>query len=212
MKLILIVYCALLALVAAADTDAKAQCAKACDPRDNCCIAKCYQVPCPSESQVNDTNKCVSACPQGTGTPADTQKYADCEKRCFDTYFFPAAGVTATTTSSGTTAFGTTASGTTASGTTASTTTASTTTASTTTASTTTSSGKPASDITVSGTHTTQTDDTTGSDSKSSKESGSASGSSSHTSAAHTTNAAANLQMGASGVGIFGLVLAAFAL
>ncbi|KAJ5636917.1 uncharacterized protein N7484_010230 [Penicillium longicatenatum] len=194
MKLILIFFCGLLALVAAADTGAKEQCAKTCDPRDSCCIAKCYQVPCPSESQVDDTHDCVAACPQGTGSPADTQKYADCEQRCFDTHYLPAAGVAATTTSSGATASSTTTSGTT--------------TFSSTTAFTTTSSDTIASGISASGTHTTQTDTTANSDSISSKESGS----SSPTSAAHTTNAAVNIQISALSVSIFGLVIAAFAL
>ncbi|KAJ6005179.1 hypothetical protein N7451_003123 [Penicillium sp. IBT 35674x] len=200
MKLILIVFCALLALVAAVDTNAQLQCAHKCDPRDSCCIAKCYQAPCPNDSQVEDTHNCIAACPQGTGTPADTQKFADCEKRCIDTHYMATTGAAAVTTFSGTTTSSTTISGTTASGTTASTTTTS---------------GKPASDTTVSGNHTTQTDATTHSDSKfslpDSKESGSASGSSSHTSAAHT-NAAAIFHLRASSVGIYGVMLAAFAL
>lgn len=171
MKLILIVFGALLALVAAVDTDAQLQCARKCkfvlisqignmslltfcslgDPRDSCCIAKCYQTPCPNDSQVEDTHNCIAACPQGTGTPADSQKFADCEKRCIDTHYMATAGTTAMTTFSGTTTSNTTISGATASGTTASTTSTS---------------GKPASDTTVSGNHTTQTDATTHSDSK----------------------------------------------
>lgn len=70
------------------------------DTKDVCCIAACFKVPCPSDNQANDTNKCVSACPQGTGTPADTQKYADCEQKCFSSHFFPANGAAATQTSS----------------------------------------------------------------------------------------------------------------
>ena len=55
-----------------------------------CCRAKCYKVPCPSDSQANDTNHCVAACPQGNGTAADTQRYSDCEQRCYSSHFFPA--------------------------------------------------------------------------------------------------------------------------
>ncbi|KAJ5803669.1 uncharacterized protein N7503_006119 [Penicillium pulvis] len=196
MKLILIVFCTLLALVAAVDTDTQLQCARKCDPRDSCCIAKCYQTPCPNDSQVEDTHNCIAACPQGTGTPADTQKFADCEKRCIDTHYMATANAAAVTTFSSTTTSSTIISGTTVSGTTVSTTTTS---------------GKPASDTTVSGNHTIQTDATTHSDSTSSEESDSASGSSSHTSAAHT-NAAANINLCASSVGILGIMLAAFVL
>ena len=57
-------------------------------------------MPCPSESQANDTNSCVAACPQGTGSPSDTQKYADCEQKCFSSHFFPANGAAATKASS----------------------------------------------------------------------------------------------------------------
>lgn len=74
-----------------------------------CCIAKCYNVPCPSDNQVNDTNSCVAACPQGTGTPADTKKYTDCQQACFSSHYFPIDDSTATGTSgsgSGSTASG----------------------------------------------------------------------------------------------------------
>lgn len=54
---------------------------------DVCCIAQCYHVPCPNENQANDTNSCVAACPQGNGSPAETQKYADCEQRCYNSHF-----------------------------------------------------------------------------------------------------------------------------
>lgn len=65
-----------------------------------CCIAKCYKVPCPSDSQANDTNSCVAACPQGTGSPADTKKYADCEQSCYSSHFFPADGSSTSETAS----------------------------------------------------------------------------------------------------------------
>lgn len=74
---------------------------------DRCCVASCYKVPCPSESQAQDTNSCVSACPQGTGSPADSRRYADCEQACYSSYFLPAtqqAGATSTTGSASATA------------------------------------------------------------------------------------------------------------
>lgn len=71
-----------------------------------CCRAKCNNVPCPSDSQVNDTNKCVAACPQGNGSAADTQRYSDCEQNCYNSHYFPATSVNnrqAGTTSTGNT-------------------------------------------------------------------------------------------------------------
>lgn len=68
-------------------------------------MAACYHVPCPSESQANDTNRCVAACPQGNGSAADSKKYADCEQACYSSHFFPADnGAAATETSSGSSA------------------------------------------------------------------------------------------------------------
>ncbi|KAB8233550.1 hypothetical protein ETB97_003648 [Aspergillus alliaceus] len=64
-------------------------CAKKCDASDLCCIAGCFKVPCPNGSQANDTNNCVAACPQGTGSPADTQRYANCQNECYSSHFFP---------------------------------------------------------------------------------------------------------------------------
>ncbi|KAJ5444500.1 uncharacterized protein N7458_008372 [Penicillium daleae] len=183
MKFNLIALSTLLALAAAADSttstaapattlSAEAQCAQKCESTDVCCIAKCYKVPCPSDNQANDTNSCVAACPQGTGSPADTQKYADCEQNCYSSHFFPATGVADAATN-------TAASG----------------------SSRTTASGSSASE--------------TGSASSSSNNgasgtSGSATGTSSG--AVQSTGAAANIKLGASGAGLFGLVLAAFAL
>ncbi|KAE8353036.1 hypothetical protein BDV28DRAFT_134007 [Aspergillus coremiiformis] len=64
-------------------------CAKNCADTDLCCIAGCFKVPCPNGSQANDTNNCVAACPQGTGTPADNQRYISCQNSCFSNHFFP---------------------------------------------------------------------------------------------------------------------------
>ncbi|CAG7986442.1 unnamed protein product [Penicillium salamii] len=117
MKLTFVALSALLAIAVADTTTAEAsvitstpetECAKQCDPKDICCTAKCYKVPCPSDNQADDTNSCVSACPQGNGTPADIQKYADCEQSCYSSHFWGGHGATAThpstSTSSGSTA------------------------------------------------------------------------------------------------------------
>ncbi|OJJ47911.1 hypothetical protein ASPZODRAFT_141469 [Penicilliopsis zonata CBS 506.65] len=83
----------------------EASCAAKCD-NDVCCTAQCYHVPCPNGEMANNTNQCVAACPQGSGTPSDTQKYIDCQSRCFASDFFPAtepgAKSTATATDAGT--------------------------------------------------------------------------------------------------------------
>lgn len=154
------------------------------EAKDLCCIAKCYKVPCPSESQANDTNSCVAACPQGTGTPADTEKYTNCQQNCFSSHFFPANGGAATThtTSKTTAATGSSATQTNAEA-----------------------SGSKCT-LTPSwdpGRYTVLTLFTASTNSASST-SGSAS--------ASATNAATNVKMSASGAGLFGLMLAAFAL
>ncbi|GAB1191960.1 hypothetical protein BDV32DRAFT_115583 [Aspergillus pseudonomiae] len=109
MKLNLIALASLVALTAAQSTDSTSEaatgttaaptttvsltpqqsCAKKCDQTDLCCIAGCFQVPCPNDSQANDTNTCVAACPQGSGTPADTDRYAACQSSCYSSHFFP---------------------------------------------------------------------------------------------------------------------------
>ncbi|KAJ6000384.1 hypothetical protein N7481_000793 [Penicillium waksmanii] len=182
MKLNILALSALLALAAAETTTTaaettttltpEAQCAKSCAAKDICCTAKCYKVPCPDKTQVNDTNSCVAACPQGTGTAADTKKYTDCQQACFSSHYFPIDGTSATDSSG---------SGTTASGSSA-----------------------------------TETGSSSSSTETGSNASGTASGSASgttETGSAHTSNAAnANVKLGASSAGLFGLVLAAFAL
>ncbi|KAJ5179123.1 hypothetical protein N7492_002333 [Penicillium capsulatum] len=172
MKLNILALSALLALAAAADSTTS-EVAKTtssaeveCDTKDLCCIAACYKVPCPSDNQANDTNSCVAACPQGTGTPSDTQKYADCEQKCFSSHFFPATGGAAATHASSKTSTASESNAT-----------------------------ETKSDSSASGTSSTH---------------GTTSASSSG--AAQTTNAANNIKLGASGAGLFGLVLAAFAL
>ncbi|KAJ5486649.1 hypothetical protein N7530_000949 [Penicillium desertorum] len=185
----------LLAVAAAADTTTanasvitstpEVECAKSCEAKDICCTASCYHVPCPSDEQANDTNKCVAACPQGTGSPADTQKYAECERSCYSSHFWGGNGSGATATRSSTTSTGT--------GSTA----------------TQTSSDSSSTDSKSSGDND-NSDNSDNSDNDASSSSGTATSSSG--SSQETTNAAANVKLGASAAGLFGLVAAAFAL
>ncbi|PYI00922.1 hypothetical protein BO78DRAFT_328898 [Aspergillus sclerotiicarbonarius CBS 121057] len=69
----------------------QASCATKCADTDTCCIAQCYEVPCPNDAQANDTTSCVAACPQGSGTPSDQKSYASCQNSCYSSYFFPAS-------------------------------------------------------------------------------------------------------------------------
>ncbi|RAL02357.1 uncharacterized protein BO80DRAFT_423778 [Aspergillus ibericus CBS 121593] len=83
----------------------QASCATKCADTDICCIAQCYEVPCPNNAQANDTTSCVAACPQGSGSPSDQKSYASCQSSCYSSYFFPASatgssGSSATTASS----------------------------------------------------------------------------------------------------------------
>ncbi|KGO61787.1 hypothetical protein PEX1_025290 [Penicillium expansum] len=191
MKFSILALSALLAIAAAADTTTanpstitstpEVECAKSCEATDICCTAKCYHVPCPSESQVNDTNKCVAACPQGTGSPADAQKYAECEQSCYNSHFWGGNGSGATATYSSTTS---------STGSTA----------------TQTSSDSSSTDSQSSGNN----DSNNNNDNNHSSSSATATSSSGFSQ--QTTNAAANVKLGASAAGLFGLVVAAFAL
>ncbi|PWY86955.1 hypothetical protein BO70DRAFT_214527 [Aspergillus heteromorphus CBS 117.55] len=69
----------------------QASCAAKCTATDICCIAACYEVPCPNNSQVNDTTSCVAACPQGSGSASDQKAYASCESSCVSSYFLATA-------------------------------------------------------------------------------------------------------------------------
>ncbi|KAI9931551.1 hypothetical protein ASPWEDRAFT_25578 [Aspergillus wentii DTO 134E9] len=98
---------------------AEASCAAKCGTTDICCTAACYHVPCPSDSQANDTITCVAACPQGNGTEKETEAYASCQNNCYSSHFFAATTLPvsittgsseATTTGSSTKASGSSAS------------------------------------------------------------------------------------------------------
>ncbi|QUC17689.1 uncharacterized protein UV8b_01930 [Ustilaginoidea virens] len=65
-----------------------AACLEKCARGDVNCQSHCITVPSPNEEQVIETTKCVAACPQGNGSPADTQKYADCSNACIKKHFY----------------------------------------------------------------------------------------------------------------------------
>ncbi|KAK3631508.1 hypothetical protein LTR56_012262 [Elasticomyces elasticus] len=81
----------------------KEKCLTECSPQDIACKARCVGVPHPNAAQIAATNKCEAACPQGSGTAAQTQSYAACLQKCVDSFYFSgtgtiAAGITATAT------------------------------------------------------------------------------------------------------------------
>ncbi|KAI0858381.1 hypothetical protein F4860DRAFT_316528 [Xylaria cubensis] len=68
------------------------QCLAKCDDSDTKCRANCIAVPSPDTQNVNATTSCVAGCPQGNGTAADNQAYADCVKNCIGEYYFTSTG------------------------------------------------------------------------------------------------------------------------
>ncbi|KAK3044029.1 hypothetical protein LTS18_002362, partial [Coniosporium uncinatum] len=68
-------------------------CLNACAEGDVNCKAQCVGVPYPDEAAANRTTACVAACPQGNGTWAETDGYANCQKACFSSYI-PGLGST----------------------------------------------------------------------------------------------------------------------
>jgi len=89
-------------------------CLAACKPDDVKCKADCITVPSPSHSQVNQTNECVAKCPQGSGSPADTEAYRVCRDGCIAKYYYTTGGTIggATGSASGTGSGGASATGT----------------------------------------------------------------------------------------------------
>jgi hypothetical protein len=69
-------------------------CIEACTPGDVSCTSKCIAVPNPNESQVNATNNCVAACPQGNGTESDIRNYETCVSDCIGQNYFTTSGGT----------------------------------------------------------------------------------------------------------------------
>jgi len=66
----------------------EASCAIKCPAEDICCKANCVHVPCPNEGMANKTTECARGCPQGNGSPADTESYGRCQLACISSYFF----------------------------------------------------------------------------------------------------------------------------
>ncbi|EGO53736.1 hypothetical protein NEUTE1DRAFT_106609 [Neurospora tetrasperma FGSC 2508] len=66
------------------------KCIEACDAGDVSCTSKCIAVPNPSDSDVNATNDCVTACPKGSGTDADNAAYQSCVEGCISQHYFTA--------------------------------------------------------------------------------------------------------------------------
>ncbi|KAI8956368.1 hypothetical protein F4801DRAFT_13707 [Xylaria longipes] len=68
------------------------QCLAKCDDSDTKCRANCIAVPSPDNQNVNATTACVADCPQGNGTAADNQAYADCVQKCIGEYYYTSTG------------------------------------------------------------------------------------------------------------------------
>ncbi|KAK4074733.1 uncharacterized protein Triagg1_4882 [Trichoderma aggressivum f. europaeum] len=63
-------------------------CLHACKTGDVDCQAHCIGVPSPDQSQVNATTACVAKCPQGNGSPAQTNTYKLCVDKCISDHYF----------------------------------------------------------------------------------------------------------------------------
>ncbi|KAI0542906.1 hypothetical protein GGR58DRAFT_1702 [Xylaria digitata] len=68
------------------------QCLAKCDDSDTKCRANCIAVPSPDTQNVNATTACVADCPQGNGTAADNQAYADCVEKCIGDFYYTTTG------------------------------------------------------------------------------------------------------------------------
>jgi len=76
-------------------------CLEACKPDDVNCKANCITVPSPSHAQANQTTECVAKCPQGSGSPADTEAYRACVDGCIAQYYYTSTGAPAGVTTAG---------------------------------------------------------------------------------------------------------------
>ncbi|OAA61166.1 hypothetical protein SPI_05190 [Niveomyces insectorum RCEF 264] len=67
------------------------------------CLDACAagDVPNPDTAQVNATNNCVAACPQGNGTATDNLNYANCVSACIGENYFTSTGTPAPTNGAG---------------------------------------------------------------------------------------------------------------
>ncbi|KAM7207035.1 hypothetical protein V8F33_000134 [Rhypophila sp. PSN 637] len=68
------------------------RCLAACEDGDVNCTSKCIAVPNPDAASVNETNKCVAACPKGNGSAAESKAYSECMQGCIDKHFFTSTG------------------------------------------------------------------------------------------------------------------------
>ncbi|KAK4220121.1 hypothetical protein QBC37DRAFT_407898 [Rhypophila decipiens] len=69
-----------------------AKCLAACESGDVNCTSKCIAVPNPDAAMVNETNRCVAACPKGNGSAAESKAYGECMQGCIDKNFFTSTG------------------------------------------------------------------------------------------------------------------------
>ncbi|KAI1744374.1 hypothetical protein F4680DRAFT_444403 [Xylaria scruposa] len=67
-------------------------CLAKCSDSDTKCRANCIAVPSPDTQNVNATTSCVAGCPQGNGTAADNQAYANCVQNCIGQYYYTSTG------------------------------------------------------------------------------------------------------------------------
>ncbi|OAA48650.1 hypothetical protein NOR_01900 [Metarhizium rileyi] len=71
----------------APDSSAQA-CLNQCKSGDVTCQAHCITVPSPDSQNIENTHKCVAACPQGKGSPAETEKYSNCIQDCIKQNYY----------------------------------------------------------------------------------------------------------------------------
>lgn len=76
-------------------TPAQQECTKNCGTNLNC-VAECFGNPGPTEDMANATTKCAAGCIQGSGSQADTEKYAACQQKCIADFFFNNSAATTT--------------------------------------------------------------------------------------------------------------------
>ncbi|KAI9894951.1 MAG: hypothetical protein M1814_000172 [Vezdaea aestivalis] len=67
-------------------------CLANCPISDVNCKAACISVPSPNEAMANRTTECAAKCPQGDGSPAATEKFAQCVQGCISSYFYSSSG------------------------------------------------------------------------------------------------------------------------
>jgi len=63
-------------------------CLNNCKGGDVNCQAHCITVPSPNTQNIENTDKCVAACPQGNGSPAETDKYSACVQSCIKQNYY----------------------------------------------------------------------------------------------------------------------------